>query len=124
MQCHPKSLPELLVNGNEWKHFQVPTTTAEIPTTTRCPNGPGCLGVPLKFSLSSDTFPESRLMCEEEGKEKEEEEEEEEEEREEEEIHNFAPDQDTMVDSGSGHLNTGFILEFFCEYDHWVVNLM
>ena len=121
MQCHPKSLPELLVNGNEWKHFQVPSTTAEIPTTTRCPNGPGCLGVPLKFSLSSDTFPESRLMCEEEGKEKEEEEE----------SHNFAPDQDTMVDSGStcifmssGHLNTGFILEFFCEYDHWVVNLM
>ena len=121
MQCHPKSLPELLVNGNEWKHFQVPSTTAEIPTTTRCPNGPGCLGVPLKFSLSSDTFPESRLMCEEEGKEKEEEEE----------SHNFAPDQDTMVASGStcifmssGHLNTGFILEFFCEYDHWVVNLM
>merc|ERR1719418_505787 len=45
---------------------EVPTTTAEIPTTTRGPNGPGCLGVPLKFSLSSDTFPESRLMCEEE----------------------------------------------------------
>ena len=24
--------------------------------------GPGCLGVPLKFSLSSDTFPESRFL--------------------------------------------------------------
>ena len=30
----------------------------------------------------------------------------------------------TCIFMSSGHLNTGFIMEFFCEYDHWVVNLM
>jgi len=91
------------------------TTSGPIPTTTR-PNGPGCYSVPLKFSLSSDTFPESRLMCEEKGNQA---------------SQSYAPDQDTMVNPGttcifmsSGHLNSGFIMEFFCEYDHWVVNLM
>ena len=30
----------------------------------------------------------------------------------------------TCIFMSSGHLNTGFVMEFFCDYDHWVVNLM
>ena len=36
-------------------------TTTPGPTAITT-EGPGCLGVPLKFSLASDTFPESRFL--------------------------------------------------------------
>ena len=36
--------------------------TASTTTTAITTEGPGCLGVPLKFSLASDTFPESRSL--------------------------------------------------------------
>jgi len=90
-----------------------PSPSSTIPSPTA---GPGCFDVPLKLNIAASNFAESKLVCYESrdggvGKER-------------------LPDDQTMVSPGtscvfmsSGHLDSGFVVELFCDVDHWVVNL-
>jgi len=90
-----------------------PPSSSTIPSPTA---GPGCFDVPLKFNIESSNFAESKLVCYQS--------------RDGGAAIERLPDDETMVNPGtscvfmsSGHLDSGFVVELFCDVDHWVVNL-
>merc|ERR1712037_199118 len=94
--------------------FSPPPPSSTIPSPT---TGPGCFDVPLKFNVASSNFSGSELVCYEsrDGGAA---------------VERLPDDDETMVTPGtsclfmsSGHLGAGFVVELFCDVDHWVVNL-
>ena len=94
----------------------LPDTSTDTPTTphTSTPSASGCSDQ-LMFMTSS--YPDSRMTCYEDGDQ----------------VEGMldGPREETMVAPGtsciflsSGHTNMGFIMELFCQGDHWVVTLL
>ena len=86
------------------------TTTAEPSTTSLAK------GCPNRLVFMASSFPESRMSCTED--------------QEEVETMVDAPREETVVAPGTSciffsscHSDAGFIMELFCQEDHWVVTL-
>ena len=112
---------------------EVPTTTTT--TTTVAPES-GCSNVELQFSTSS--YPDSKLLCYDDMSEAENNKKEMEA-REDDDI-TYAEDDKKEMDAreqemtmgpgtscvflSTGHMDLGFVIEFYCDQQHWVVTLV
>ena len=108
----------------------------EVPTTTTVAPGLGCSNVPLQFSTSS--YPDSKLLCYDDMSEAENDKKETEA-REDDDITGAenvkkemdAREQEMTMGPGTscvflstGHMDLGFVIEFFCDREQWVVTLV